>query len=103
MRWSSPPWKRSPVPPHPDMGRILREARAEEGWGQRKLAAAAGISQPYLCRLERGQRAPSPRTAQKLGEVLGVKVPLSPFVDPSQTAGGRAEAHQRAREAAAEQ
>ena len=94
---SLPPWKRPPVPPHPDQGRTIREARLSEGWGQRKLAQAASISQPYLCRLETGERALSPRTARRLGEILGVTVPL-PLVDVSQTANGRRQAEHRARE-----
>jgi transcriptional regulator with XRE-family HTH domain len=92
-----PPWKRPPVPPHPDQGRIIREARTSEGWGQRQLAEAVGVSQPYLCRLETGTRALSPRTAHKLGDVLGVTVPL-PLIDFSQTAAGRDQARERERE-----
>ncbi len=56
-------------------------------------ADATGISQPYLCQLETGKRALSPRTARHLAEVLGVSVPL-PLIDPAQTATGRRESRE---------
>jgi transcriptional regulator with XRE-family HTH domain len=82
------------LPAHPEQGRTIKEARISEGWAQAKLAEAAGISQPFLCQLERGTRALSPRTARKLYAVLGVRVPLPP-IDLAQTAAGRLEARQR--------
>ena len=92
-----PPWKRPPVPAHPDQARIIREARERDGWGQRKLAATVGISQPHLCRLENGKAAPSPKTARRLSEVLHVEVPL-PLIDIAQTATGRMQARERDRQ-----
>ena len=92
-----PPWKRPPVPPHPDQGRIIKEARTNEGWGQRKLADALGIDQSYVCLLETGKRSLSPRTARKLYDVLGVRVPLA-LIDLAETAAGRREAHEQERE-----
>jgi len=93
------PWKRpgGRLPPHPDQGRIIVEARTRAGWGQRKLADAVGITQPYLCCLETGKRALSPRTARRLGEVLGVAVPLPP-IDIAQTAAGRQQAREQDRQ-----
>jgi len=84
------------------MSRILMQARAALGWSQHRVADAVGISQPYLCRLERGIRAPMPRTAQRLGGFYGVPIPL-PLIDVAITANGRREALKRAREEQAEQ
>lgn len=98
-----PPWRRpgGRLPPHPEMSRILRQARAKLGWSQRRVAAAAGISQPYLCQLEGGSRAPLPRTVARLGSFNGVPIPL-PLIDVALTANGRREAGRRAREELAE-
>lgn len=95
-----PPWERpgGRLPPHPDQARIIREAREGKGWKQHELAEQAGISQPYLCRLETGKRAPMPRTARKLGALLGVTVPLPP-IPFAETAPGQRQARQHEQEA----
>ena len=40
-------------------GQLLREARLRAGMTQRAVAARAGISQPTVARIERGELAPS--------------------------------------------
>jgi transcriptional regulator with XRE-family HTH domain len=89
------------VPPHPEQARVLKQARAKVGLSQLRVAEAVGISQPYLCRLEAGTRAPSPRTAGRLGGFYGVPVPL-PLIDFALTAAGRHEAERQGREERAE-
>lgn len=49
---------------------MLAAARARAGWSLTDLAARCGLSRSYLCRLERGLRAPSVVTAARLVEVL---------------------------------
>jgi transcriptional regulator with XRE-family HTH domain len=48
----------------------LREARRERGWTQEELAARLGVSQAYVCLLERGRRMVPRRLAEKLVKFL---------------------------------
>lgn len=48
----------------------LIEARGKET--QKSVAEKAGISQNFYSCIENGQRCPSPKVAQRIGEVLGV-------------------------------
>lgn len=50
----------------------LIKCRIMAGYSQRGLAKAAGISGAYLSQLESGDRNPSPKTAKKIAETLGV-------------------------------
>ena len=45
------------------------------GWTQKKLAAESGVAKGSICRYERGQRTPSPRTMERLCEAA--KVPYA--------------------------
>ncbi|HEV8582133.1 MAG TPA: helix-turn-helix domain-containing protein, partial [Thermoanaerobaculia bacterium] len=45
------------------------------GWTQAKLAGESGVAKGSICRYERGQRTPSPRTMERLCE--GTKVPYA--------------------------
>jgi transcriptional regulator with XRE-family HTH domain len=51
-------------------GSTLREARRERGWTQQKLADGLGISQAYVCLLERGRRT-VPRRLDEAPRALG--------------------------------
>jgi transcriptional regulator with XRE-family HTH domain len=51
-------------------GDDLREARCEREWTQAELADRLGVSQAYVCLLERNRRAVPRRLAQKLASVL---------------------------------
>lgn len=48
----------------------LIEARGKET--QKIVAEKIGISQNFYSCIENGQRCPSPRVAQRIGEVLGI-------------------------------
>jgi transcriptional regulator with XRE-family HTH domain len=48
-----------PVQPLPSLGAIIRRQRELAELPMRQLAAAVGISNPYLSQIERGLRAPS--------------------------------------------
>jgi transcriptional regulator with XRE-family HTH domain len=51
----------------------LKKLRLDENMTQQELAAATGLTQSTLSRLENGRRRPHPKTLQRLAEVLGVK------------------------------
>ena len=53
---------------------MLRRIRTEQGKSQRALAAAAGITQAALFRIESGEADPRLSTLRKLAEALGVTV-----------------------------
>jgi transcriptional regulator with XRE-family HTH domain len=52
-------------------GLEIRQQREDAGISQRRLAAAAGISQPHLCRIEAGKVEPSGGTAAAISVALG--------------------------------
>jgi transcriptional regulator with XRE-family HTH domain len=54
----------------------LRQARIDRGLSQRDVAAAAGIDQSYLSRVERGAREPSLETLALLATALGTEPSL---------------------------
>lgn len=49
----------------------LRKLREDRGYTLRKLAADAGISNPHLSQLERGQASPSAAVLERLADALG--------------------------------
>jgi transcriptional regulator with XRE-family HTH domain len=51
-------------------GADLRDARREREWTQAELADRLGVTQAYVCLLERNRRAVPRRLAQKLASVL---------------------------------
>lgn len=59
-------------------GTELRVARCEHRWTQAELAAKLGVTQAYVCLLERGRRVVPRQLAQKLVKLLG----LSPSALP---------------------
>lgn len=54
------------------LGDELRQLRTRHGLSLRALAAQAGISNPYLSQIERGEKTPSPRILNALAGPLGV-------------------------------
>ena len=53
----------------------LVEARSKRGVSQYRLAKDSGISQPYLSRIESGERTPSIPMLARLCKTLGCKLP----------------------------
>src|SRR6185437_19291 len=64
-----------PAPTHVDdpaaLGRRLRAVRSERGLSMKRLAFP-GCSAAYICRIEAGERVPSPRILAELARRLGV-------------------------------
>ena len=50
------------------------EARRARGWSQRELASRAGVQQPVLARLERGDTDPRASTLLKLARALDLQL-----------------------------
>ncbi len=55
-------------------GQTIRMLRAERGWNQKELAAAAGVSNLTIVRLENETGHPHAKTLHKVAEALGVSV-----------------------------
>lgn len=55
------------------LARLIKEKREDRGWSQRLLAETAGIPQPALSDIERGQtKLPNPDVRRRLARVLGL-------------------------------
>lgn len=52
----------------------VRKLREAQGLTQQQLATLAGVTQPYLHDLEKGNRGARPETWARIAEALGVKV-----------------------------
>lgn len=66
-------------------GQELRDARKERGWTQTDLAGRLGVSQGYVCLLERGQRSVPGRLSQRIAGLLNLspsRRPLSATMTP---------------------
>ena len=55
------------------VGAEIRRLRDAAGLSTRELAAAAGMSQPFLSQIERGASAPSMASVYRLARALGVR------------------------------
>lgn len=53
-------------------GASVATIRKALGMRQGALAASAGISTPYLCQIEKGERQPAPDVVRRLADELGV-------------------------------
>ena len=64
-------------------GNLLRLARAKRGWTQRQLAAAAGVPQSTIARIEAGARQPAlPMLTRLLAAAdLDLRTRLEPYDD----------------------
>jgi DNA-binding XRE family transcriptional regulator len=56
------------------MAARVKRLRAQRGMTQEQLAAKAGISRPYLARLETARQDPTLSTLEKLAKALRLKV-----------------------------
>ena len=52
----------------------IKEVREVCGVSQKKLASLAGVSQPFLCDLEKNRRGAKPETLARIANALGVHV-----------------------------
>lgn len=57
-----------------ELGRAVRELRETAGLAREQLAAAAGISEAFLIKIEQDKRGMSPATLVRIAGVLGVDV-----------------------------
>ncbi len=55
-----------------DLGEFIREQRRSTQLSLRKLAARAGVSNPYLSQIERGLRKPSAEILQAIARALQI-------------------------------
>jgi ribosome-binding protein aMBF1 (putative translation factor) len=62
------------------IGARLLQQRLAAGLTQQQLAAASGIAQADISRIERGQSNPTAETLEALGSPLGVTLDLVPAV-----------------------
>lgn len=54
------------------LGAFIRDQRRDASLSMRKLAEAAGVSNPYLSQIERGLRKPSADILQQLARALSI-------------------------------
>lgn len=57
-----------------DVGAFIRSQRERAEMSMRKLAEAAGVSNPYLSQIERGMRKPSADILKQLAQALRISV-----------------------------
>ncbi|HVT60986.1 MAG TPA: helix-turn-helix transcriptional regulator [Thermoanaerobaculia bacterium] len=55
-----------------ELGAVIRLLRAYRGWGQGKLAAAAGFSRAQVCDWERGRKVPEVESLVRITAALGL-------------------------------
>jgi transcriptional regulator with XRE-family HTH domain len=70
----SDPW--SPGAPAAGLGEVIRKQRELAELSMRRLAALAGISNPYLSQIERGLRVPSDEVVEAIAESLRLPADL---------------------------
>jgi ribosome-binding protein aMBF1 (putative translation factor) len=66
------------------IGASVQKQRLSAGLTQQQLAAASGVAQADISRIERGQSNPTAATLEALGGPLGVTldyIPASEFID----------------------
>lgn len=57
-----------------DVGDVIRRARSERGWGQRRLAEVSGVPQPNIAAIETGARVPSLAMVHRLVRACGLQL-----------------------------
>jgi DNA-binding XRE family transcriptional regulator len=62
------------------IGATIKQLRLDRGWTQEQLAERAGLPQPHICRLERGQHSPSHKTIVALASAFEIEAKA---IDPS--------------------
>lgn len=63
-----------PDGPVGDVGAFIRQQRESAKMSIRRLAEAAGVSNPYLSQIERGLRRPSAEILQQVADALRISV-----------------------------
>jgi transcriptional regulator with XRE-family HTH domain len=61
----------APARPDVELGRVIRSLRRERGLTLLQVAAASGLSQPFLSQLELGRSRPSMRSLFRIAAALG--------------------------------
>ena len=64
----------APRNPLSDLGEFIKSQREVASMSVRRLAEAAGVSNPYLSQIERGLRRPSAEILQQLARALKISV-----------------------------
>jgi len=59
--------------PLTDLGAFIRQQRERSAMSLRKLAEAAGVSNPYLSQIERGLRKPSAEILKSIARALSIR------------------------------
>ncbi len=59
--------------PISDLGSFIRQQRERSAMSLRKLAEAAGVSNPYLSQIERGLRKPSAEILKSIARALSIR------------------------------
>lgn len=54
------------------LGNLLKKHRVEKGFSSKQFAEKAGLSRPYLSRIENGHETPAPETLFKVIAALGL-------------------------------
>jgi ribosome-binding protein aMBF1 (putative translation factor) len=57
-----------------ELGKTVREMREQRGWTQGQLAAAAGMTQSAVARLEAGGTVPTIPVLERVAQALGAKL-----------------------------
>jgi transcriptional regulator with XRE-family HTH domain len=66
-----------------ELGRLVQQRRHELSLSRRDLAAASGVSYPYVSQIETGDRDPSLKTLRRLAEILELPMEsLATLVSP---------------------
>jgi transcriptional regulator with XRE-family HTH domain len=82
-----------------ELGRLVQQRRHELSLSRRDLAAASGVSYPYVSQIETGDRDPSLKTMRKLAEILELPMDaMASLVSPEEWVTASASAPLRSAE-----
>lgn len=70
-----------------ELGAAIKGRRTDLGWSQARLAAAAGVSRPWLSELEQGKRSAQVGLVLAVLEALDLSVRLDPDLHLDQEVG----------------
>ena len=65
--------------PKYELASALISLRKKHGWSQRDLAREAGLKQPHIARIERGDVSPTWETVMRLVTALGAEIEILPL------------------------
>lgn len=63
-----------------EIGKTIKKLRKQKKIQQFELAKRSGISKPYLCQIENGNRIPTLETLEKISLVLNIPLPIMSFL-----------------------